>query len=43
MYALGPLLLIGVLFFGGQLLAAPTDYLITVMERVIAGIAHARV
>ncbi len=38
--SLGPLLLIGVLFFGGRLIAGPTDYLVALMERLIAGIAY---
>ncbi|PTL77002.1 site-2 protease family protein [Vitiosangium sp. GDMCC 1.1324] len=39
--ALGPVLLLGILFFGGKLIAGPTAYLIGLMERLISGIALA--
>ncbi|WNG41731.1 site-2 protease family protein [Archangium violaceum] len=37
--ALGPVLLIGILFFGGRLIQGPRDYVVGLMERLIFGIA----
>ncbi|WP_395812874.1 site-2 protease family protein [Archangium minus] len=37
--ALGPVLLIGILFFGGRLIQGPKDYVVGLMERLIFGIA----
>jgi Zn-dependent protease len=38
-YALGPFLLLGVLFFGGRLIAGPSLYLREMMERLILGLS----
>ena len=38
-FALGPLLLIAVIFFGARLISGPTHYVIGLLERLITGVA----